>query len=530
MPTARRPRLVSALLLSGLLAGLNAASAQSARQSTLVYGGDFSDLLTLDPGMSYEFSGSLIDDNLYETLVKFEGSDLSTLKPGLARRWTVKDAGKTWKVTFELRPGKFASGRPVTAADVVYSFDRAVALKGNGSFLFTDVANIAVGSTVAANPSTVVVTLPKTASPNAFLNLLTFNIGGVVDSVEVKRHAVNNDYGSGWLKTHSAGSGPFVLNRWDQGQQVALDANPNATLKPKLRRVILRNISEANAQKIALESGEIDIAQNLTPDMFKAAVGDARFQTLKSDSLRLQYLAMNSGAGSPFADARVRRAVRYAIDQDGIVSGLLGGLGRKTQTIIPYGLFGASQALPYEHSVAKARALLAAAGKANGFSVEFLVPSGVGGGGVPYADLAAKLQADLAAVGIKANIRQIVESELLNLYRAQKSTLLLEAWSPDFPDPDGNVTPMSDYATKSLAYRTRWNSPAAAKLAHRAALETDPKKRAALYAQLMTLQLNDGPFAILYQPSVPIVLSNKVKGFVRNAQGQVRFEAISKLP
>lgn len=142
--------------------------------------------------------------------------------------------------------------------------------------------------------------------------------------------------------------------------------------------MILRDITEANARKIALESGEIDVAQNLTPDMFKAA-GNKQLQTLQSDSLRLQYLAMNSGAGS--------------------VSGLLGGLGRKTQTIIPRGLFGASAALPYQRNVAKAKALLAAAGKPGDFAVELLVPSGVGGG-VPYADLAAKLQADLAAAAL----------------------------------------------------------------------------------------------------------------------------------
>ena len=262
-----------ALLGIGLLA---VSMAQNSRSSTLVYGGDFSDLISLDPGISYEFSGGLVTDNLYETLVKFEGEDLSTLKPGIAARWVVKDAGSSWKVTFNLASKKFASGNPVTAADVVYTFDRAIALKGNGSFLFDEVANMKIGSTKALGKSTVEVSLPKTASPAAFLNLLTFNIGGIVDSVLVKSKAVNNDYGSEWLKRNSAGSGAFVLNRWDQNQQVVLDANPNSSLKAKLSRVILREMKEANTQKIALESGEIDIAENLTPDMVKAKASDAK--------------------------------------------------------------------------------------------------------------------------------------------------------------------------------------------------------------------------------------------------------------
>ncbi len=521
-----RKRLGAAMLLGvGLLA---VGVAQNSRSTTLVYGGDWSDLITLDPGASYEFSGGLVADNLYETLVKFEGEDLSTLKPSIATRWTVKDAGDGWKVTFNLRNEKFASGNPVTADDVVYSFDRAIALKGNGSFLFTDVANMKVGSTKAVNKNTVEVTLPKTASPAAFLNLLTFNIGGIVDSVEVKKHVTNNDYGTAWLKDHSAGSGAYTLNRWDQSQQVVLDANPQSRLLPKLTRVILREMKEANTQKIALESGEIDIAENLTPDMVVAKSKDAKFTVYKADSSRLQYLGMNAGPDSPFKDARVRQAVRWAIDQDGIVNDLAGGNARKIQTIIPAGLFGYNPATPYKVDVEKAKALLKAAGKDGGFEFEFLIGTGSCGAGISCSDLAAKIQSDLAKIGLKANIKQIVQSEQLKIYRAQKAQMVLLAWSPDFPDPDGNATPMSDYGAKSLAWRNVWQNDAAGKLAQQAALETNATKRAALYKQLTELQLDDGPFAILYQPKVPLVLAKNVLGYARNAQGQVRFEKLSK--
>ena len=502
--------------------------AQNSRSSVLVYGGDFSDLISLDPGISYEFSGGLIADNLYETLVKFEGEDLSTLKPSIATKWVTADAGDSWKVTFTLRNQKFASGNPVTADDVVYTFDRAIALKGNGSFLFTEVANMKVGSSKAINKNTVEVTLPKTASPAAFLNLLTFNIGGIVDSVLLKTKAVGNDYGSAWLKRNSAGSGPYVLNRWDQSQQVVLDANSNSRLMPKLSRIVLREMKEANTQRIALESGEIDLAENLTPDMVKTKATDPKFNVYKADSLRLQYLGMNTGAGSVFEDTRVRQAVRWAIDQDSIVNVLAGGNARKIQTIIPAGLFGYNPATPYSVNVEKAKELLKAAGKPNGFEFEFLVAQGSCAAGIPCSDLAAKIQSDLAKIGLKANIKQIVQSELLPIYRAQKAQMVMVGWSPDFPDPDGNATPMSDYGAKSLAWRNLWNNPTAGKLAQQAALEPNPTKRAALYKQLTELQLEDGPFAILYQPKVPLVLSTAVKGYLRNAQGQVRFEKIQK--
>ena len=522
-------RLSAAALLLGIVGMIAASvSAQSNRSSTLIYGGDWSGLITIDPGMSYEYAGSLVTNNLYETLVKFEGEDLSTLKPSIATKWTVSDAGSAWKVVFNLRNQKFASNRPVTADDVVYSFDRAIAMKGPGSFLFTSVANMKVGSTKAISKSVVEVMLPKTASPAAFLNLLTFNIGAIVDSTEVKSRAVGNDYGAAWLKRNSAGSGPFVLNRWDQNSVVVLDANPRSRLLPKLDRVILREMKEANTQKIALESGEVDIADNLTPDMIKVKAGDAKFMVYKADSLNLQYLGMSAGPDSPFKDARVRQAVRFAVDQDGIIASLAGGNARKIQTIIPQGLFGFNASLPYKVDLEKAKGLLKSAGKDGGFEVEMLTPQGACLAGIPCADLAAKIQSDLAKIGIKIIIRQLVDSELYPLYRAQKANLVLVDWSPDFPDPDGNATPMSDFGAKSLAWRNQWNSPEASKLAQTAALEPNPAKRAALYKQLTELQLEDGPFAVLFQPTVSVTLNKTVKGYVRNAQNQIRFEKISK--
>jgi peptide/nickel transport system substrate-binding protein len=504
----------TALLVAvvGMAGAVISSQAQNSRSSTLVYGGDWTDLNTVDPGQSYEFTGSIVTDNLYETLVKFEGDDLSTLKPGLATSWTITDAGDSWKVTFKLRPNaKFASGRPVTAADAVYTFDRAISLKGNGSFLFTDVANIKVGSTRAVNPSTLEVTLPKTASPQGFLNLLTFNIGGIVDSTEVKAHIVNNDFGTGWLKTNSAGSGPFVLRQWDQGQQVVLDANPNSRLLPKLNRVVLRFAKEANAQKIALESGEIDIAEGLTPEMARDKAKDSKYTVYKADLLNIYYLGMNSSKDSIFGDTRIRQAVRWAIDQDSIVANLL----------------GANTATPYKVDVEKAKALLAAAGKPNGFEFEFLVPQ-YDCGGVACTDVAVKIQADLAAIGLKANIKVVSVGELLTAYRAQKIQMVLILWGPDFPDPDGNATALSDYSAKSVAWRNSWNNDQATKLAEQAKLEPNPQKRAALYKQLTELHLQDGWGAMLYQGLRNVVMQKNVQGYVRNPQGTIRLEKISK--
>lgn len=517
-----------ALAVGALVLGM--AMAQD-RTQTLIYGGDWSDLITMDPQVSYEFSGGLVTDNLYETLVKFEGTDLSNLKPGLAESWKVDRSANDWVITFKLRRGsRFSSGREVQAKDVVYTFERALALKGPGSFLFTDIAQLKPGATKATDPYTVEVRIPKAASSGSFLSILTFNIGGIVDSEEVAKNAKNNDFGKEWLTNNSAGSGPFRLVRWDRGSQVLLEANPNARVKPKLQRIIMRYITEAAVLRTALESGEIDIAEGLTPEAIRALAANTRFKTIKADSLRLNYLGMNVKAGSPFANVKVREAVRWAINQDELVNGLVQGNGTKTQTIIPKGLLGYNPSTPYKFDTARAKRLLTEAGFPNGLEFELLVSTGICGGGIPCADIAAKLQSDMAKAGLKANVRAIANAEVLRAYRAQNHQMVLVGWSPDFPDPDGNATPLGDFGANSLAWRNTWSNATASKLANQASLETDPAKRVALYKLLTELVLREGPYAILYQPAVPIGFSAKVEGFVRSAIGTVRFENISKLP
>lgn len=517
------------LLVGTLLLSLGFAQDRS---NTLVFGGDFSDLITLDPGQSYEFSGTLVLDNIYERLVRFEGTNLAEVKPGLAESWRVSSEGNGSKITFSLRDATFSSGNPVTAADVVYSIDRVIQMAEAGlsmpsSFLFTDVAKLAVGSVIAVDDKTVDMILPEGVNPNIVLNLLTFNIGGIVDSKVLMENESDGDFGNAYLQDNSAGSGPYMLERWDRDAQLILVANPNNTAPKTIQRVLLRYMKESTVQQTAVQSGEIDVAYDPTPEFFNSVAGDPAYQALKTDNFSIQYLGMNSGEGAPFADNRIRDAVRYAVDQDAIISDLLSGLGLKSQTIIPKGLLGFDGNIYFEHNPEKAKALLAEAG-ADGLSVEFLVSDGSCGGGIRCTDLAAKIQSDLAEVGLNAELKVMPQSELLPIYRAQEGQLVLLSWSPDYPDPDGNATPLSDFNAKSLAWRNVWQNDTASKLASQAALEPDSAKRSELYGELTALVAKEGPFAILYQPFKPLIVRAEVKGLARSAQGDIEFDKISK--
>jgi peptide/nickel transport system substrate-binding protein len=500
----------------------------SGAASTLVYYADVSDLISLDPAVAYEFSGILVAHNAYETLVKFEGADLANIKAGLATSWDPKDAGATWDITFKLKSGvKFASGNPLTADDVVYSLQRVIKLNKSPAFLFTDIAGLKAESIKATDASTVVVSLPKTASAQGFLSILTFTVGGIVDSKEVKSHETAGDNGSGWLLDHSAGSGPYSVDHWTKSSEVLMKANANyGGTKPALSGVLIKHVPESTNQQFALEKGDADVARNLSPQQIAALQGKTGIATTSGNSLLLVYLGMNATV-KPLNDVNVREALRTAIDYDGIIKDLLKGNAKKVQGIVPIGLAGANEAAPFQADVTKAKALLAQAGQ-TAVTLDFLVPTGQAPGGVAFADLAAKLQSDWAKIGVTVNIKQTTFADLLTTYRAQKGQLVMVYWGPDFPDPDANVGPFTDYAAKSIAFRNGWDDKTIAAKGRDAALITDAAKRTAAYKDITEYVLHNGPYAILYQPTELFGLRSNVKGFAWNPMGWLDFASITK--
>ena len=495
--------------------------------STLVIDRDTSDLISFDPAVLYEFSAVFATHNVYETLVKFEGTDLTTPKPGLATSWDIKDSGSNWDITFKLKSGvKFASGNPLTADDVVYSFQRAIKLNKSPAFLFTDIAGLKSESVKATDATTVVVTMPKTSSTQTFLVILTFTIGGIVDSKDLKTRETGGDFGSAYLLDHSAGSGPFMLDHWTKNTEFLLKANPNyGGTKPTLSGVLFKHVQEPTNQQFALEKGDIDIANDLGSEQIAALQGKAGVTTTSADSLLLVYVGMNA-MFKPLDNVKVREALRTAVDYDGIVKDLLKSNGKKVQGIVPKGLAGYNESTPFQADVNKAKSLLQEAGQTS-VTLEFLVPTGSAPGGVAWSDIAAKLKSDWAKIGVTVNIKQTTTADLLATYRAQKGQLVMINWGPDYPDPGANVNPFTDYKAKSISFRNGWDDPIATK-AHEAELITDPAKRVAAYKEITDYVLHNGQYIVLYQPSELFGLRSNVKGFNWSSIGWAELASVTK--
>lgn len=508
----------------------SSAPGEVSRENTLIFGSDITDIITLDPAAAYEFSGIQAEASIYETLVSFVAGQTG-VQPALAESWETTEEGDLWVLTFKLNPNAtFASGNPVTADDVVYSWGRAIDLNKSPAFLLLD-AGVAKENLSAVDAQTFQVKIPKKTSPQVFLSIITFTVAGVVEKAIVEANA-GDDMGSTWLNDNSAGSGPYVLNKWEREVQVVLDANPNYWgAAPKMQRVIMTHIGEAANRQAAIETGDADIIQDLSPEQKTALDGNADVQVLTADNTQLVYIGMNAMA-PPFDNADVREAVRYAINYEEIIA-LTGGDAKLVQEVIPAGFLGHTGEIPFVQDIEKAKELLAGAGIPEGTEITALVPADFPAGPIDFPTLAAKIQSDLALVGLTLNLQQLQVSELLNIYRSEDAAakqMVFILWGPDYPDPDGNMNPFTNYASKSIAWRNGWDNPELAEMAAQAAIAPTAEERAALYAELTERVFHEGPYAILYQPLRTYAIRSNIDGFVFDPADtpSVNFAAIGK--
>ena len=493
------------VLLAGSIAGI--ASSRSPGGKILRIGANTGILISFDPAVCYEVLGASMVDQLYDNLVELclnEGK--IGIKGELAESWEVSDDGLTW--TFHLREGiTFPSGNLIDAEAVVYSLKRVIALNKSPAWIIKELGlnqSTVDDSIKVVDKYTLTMTLDDIYAPNMFLSCMANQVAGVVDPSVVR------DVSSDWMIDHSAGSGPYILKRWERNELVELVANPDYWKgAPPIERIIYIDIPEPTTQKFMLEKGDIDVAWNIPPQMLFEIEKEAKkgIKIVSVPSASIEYLAMNAEFG-PLKDARVREAVRYAIDYDGIIEDILRNRAIKLQTIIPAGYLGHNPSAPFHQDVEKAKKLLAEAGYPDGFTIELTSsPS------YPRIDVAIKIQSDLAKVGIKADLVQMQSAQMYKKYRQQGLQMIIAGWGIDYPDPDALAKPFADYTVNQLAWRNMWYDDYASDRTEMAMHELDEGKRSQYYAEITERVLHEGPFAILYQDMDNWAIGTDVKGF-----------------
>jgi peptide/nickel transport system substrate-binding protein len=513
----RRTALKLGAATAAVIAGAGRLEAATPKDG-LVQADFIDDIISLDPAEVFEFSAAECQSQLYDRLVTYPVDDVTKLQGQVAESWEVSDDGLTF--IFKIRDGmKFASGNPVTAQDAAYSMQRVVKLNKSPGFILTQfgfTADNMADTIKATDDRTLTVKLDKPYAPTFFLYCLTSGVGSVADAKLLKEHEKDGDMGYGWLKTSSAGSGPFKLRAWKANESWSADANELYWQgAPKFKRVIMRHVPEPATQRLLLEKGDIDIARKLTPEDIKAVSSSKDIEITRSPKGAIWYLGLNQ-KNQYLSKPEVREALKWAVDYDAIVGTIMQGKAIVHQTFLPRGFLGAIDDQPYKLDLDKAKELLAKAGLKDGFSVTMDTRNNS-----PTKDMAQAIQASWGEIGVKLEIIPADNKQTLTRYRARQHDIYIGQWGPDYQDPHTNAETFAanydnsdDTKSKTLAWRNDWDIPEMTKQTLAAVLERDAGKRAKMYEDIQREHLKVSPFVIMAQDIEVISARSNVKGMI----------------
>ncbi|MFM7463511.1 MAG: ABC transporter substrate-binding protein [Actinomycetota bacterium] len=467
-------------------------------------------LTSTDPARSFEQTGNMINRALYETLLTYKGGDAATPVPGVASKWKV-NANAT-EFTFTINPkAKFSDGTKITSADVVFSLNRLKNVKGNPSSLMN-------GITVSA-PDAGTVVLTTAAPTPQVLAIVTSPALGILNSKVVKANggtdaadAKDTDKALDFLKSQSAGSGPYTLKSFNLTTEVVLVKNTKYWgTAAGYDQIVVRNVP-VNVQRLNAIKGTSSIAVDLSPDQAEGLGSKVYVVEGKASNVFFIYLSQNkdfSEATKFTSNAKCVEAVRYAINYNKIVR--YAGRGAvQAPGIIPSFFSGALKAKDaIKQDTARAKAAFDACGiGTTPVSIGFWGDGGAVNG-LSFASLTALVDEDLRAVGFKTKLAGAPIAVSLPLYRGNQEEMGLWLWGPDWPDST-NYTESFSPGTK-VGLRMGWKAGSDSvieELRARASTETDAKKRAALFRDWQLEMNKRSPLIPLVQPAA-IVVSNK---------------------
>ncbi|PRD51562.1 ABC transporter substrate-binding protein [Phyllobacterium myrsinacearum] len=500
--------------------------------NALVVAQNIDDIVSIDPAEAYEFTSGEYVTQTYDRLVQYDAPDVKTLAPGLATAWTADDAAKT--ITFTLRDGvKFTSGNPLRAEDVVYSWKRVIALNKAPAFILAQLGWTPENydKMVTASGNTVVVKYDGDFSSAFVLNVLAARPASIIDAVTVQGHATNGDMGNAWLKSNSAGTGPFVLKAFRPAEIINLAGNPNYFAgAPAMKSVIIRHVAEAATQQLLLESGDVDIAKNLTPDQIASLSTKGTVNVETYPQAAVHFLSLNQ-KDEALTNPAIWEAARYLVNYKGMTDSFLKGQMQVHQAFWPAGFPGSLDETPYAYDPAKAKKILADAGVKTPIKVTLDVINST-----PFTDMAQSLQAGFAEAGINFNIIPGTGSQVITKYRARTHEAMLLYWGPDFMDPDSNAKAFAFNEDNSdgnyqstTTWRNGWAVPAELNAATKAArAEADPSKRNQMYVDLQKQVQAKSPIIVMFQAATQVALAKTVSGYVNGATSDFVFYRLVK--
>ena len=416
--------------------------------------------------------------NVFEGLVKpdTDGSFVDAVASG----HSVSEDGCTY--TFTLRDGvKFHNGEAVTSDDVLYSFETCAATATNTAVAgaLSDIQDI------TADGNEIIITLPEANS--SFLS--------TVSSVSI----VPKDYAD--QATAPVGTGPFRFESYSPQDKVIFMRNDDYYGRiPALSKVTCRIFEDANALYTALNAGALDMSFHMSLDQVESLSNG--YNVIEGEMNLVQALYLNNGK-APFDDERVRQALCYAIDIDGLLELTEGGHGARLGSSVYPGFakyFDESLVDAYPYDPEKAAKLLEEAG-ASGLSFTIKVPSNY----LPHVDTASVIVEMLSMAGIHADIQKVEWSTWLNdVYQGRDFEATVIGFDAAYLSPDAllqrwvstDSSNMINYSNKDYDYASVFHS-----------VSTDDEEQVAAYKEAEKI-LSDTAANVYIQDLADFVVLN----------------------
>ncbi|SJZ82473.1 peptide/nickel transport system substrate-binding protein [Enhydrobacter aerosaccus] len=497
-------------------------------------GGTLNSLDATAPGSTREVFGLAM--NVYDRLASFGRKqvngywifDFDTIRGELAEKIDRSADGRT--LTFHLRQGaRWHDGTPVMAADVKWSLDRAVSAKSLSA------AQLSTGSLVKPEQFRVVgdgvIEVSLERPDRLALANLCIPLAPMFNSTLAKKNATTEDpWAQSWLKENTAAGGAYMVESHKPGQQTILKRNDDWKngvdgKLPFFRRIIAQTVPEAATRASLLEKGDADLSIDLQSSDIDPLVQRGKVKLVAIPQTNGFTAIVFNTRMAPFDNVKVRQAIAAALPYEDMFKAALFGRGRK--------LFGADwseapndsfpQPLPLRTDLAKAKALLAEAGFANGFATSFAFAAGAAAAAEPAAAL---LKEALAKIGIEVSIQKMPDAQLATMEVERRLPFFLETGTAWLPAPDY-------FLRTYFNGDQRWNFSSFKddeldRLVQAARFETDPAKYAAMCRQMITIVGRQDPALMLWQPNQDAVMAPNVDGFTYWFHRQVDYRDLRR--
>ena len=505
---------------------------------TLVFGTS-ADPVALDGILVSDGESLRAIDQMFEGLVSLELGSTEII-PGLAESWEASDDGLEW--TFQLRDGvTFHDGTEFNAEAVCFNFDRWYNF--TGSFQSPDATyywQTVFGGFASVEPefaesvpaeslyasceangeleATITLTRPS-ASFLPGLALTNFTMASPTalqeyqaDEGEVDDEGIFRPSGT-YATEHPTGTGPFKFESWERGQQLTMVRNTDywGEFEGNVSTLIFQPISDAAAQLQALQTGEIQGYDLVSPDDFETIEADGN-QLLDRPAFNVGYLGFNQAA-PPLDNLKIRQAIAHAINREALVEGFYAGQGEVATQFMPPELFGyADDVTTYDYDVEKAKQLIAESGVPAPVTLRFAYPTDVSRPYMPnpQANFEA-MKADLEAAGFVIQTETAVWSpDYLGNVNNGSYQLYLLGWTGDFGDPDNFVGTFFQDSQPAWGFE----NPEIHDALTEAESETDLDARTEMYQEINRTIMD-------FLPGLPYVHTKPALAFAPNIEGYV---------